>query len=103
LPRAALADHGCAARATVLLLAREPDRSPRVTSAHLAELYNLTSAEARTAQALLAGKGPREIAAALNVGVATVHTRLHRVFDKTGTTRQAELLRLLMEIASLGD
>lgn len=68
--------------------------------AHPSELYGLTAAEARTATALLAGEGPREIAEQLGIGVATVRTHLHRVFDKTGATRQSDLVRLLMAHAS---
>jgi DNA-binding CsgD family transcriptional regulator len=39
--------------------------------------------------------GVPEIADALGIGEATVKTHLHRLFAKTGTSRQAELVKLV--------
>lgn len=60
----------------------------------IAKLYDLTPAEwivfARIVQGLTVG----EIAVELGVGRATVKTHLLHVFAKTGTKRQAELVKL---------
>lgn len=72
-----------------------PSRSVQVRS--LEERYGLTHAEARVAARLGRGLAVKEIAAELHVGVETVRTHLKRVYAKTGTRRQAELVRLVLE------
>jgi DNA-binding CsgD family transcriptional regulator/PAS domain-containing protein len=64
----------------------------------LAELFGLTAAETRTALALLRGATPREAADALGVSFNTIRNHLVRIFAKTDTHRQAELVRLLMRV-----
>jgi DNA-binding CsgD family transcriptional regulator len=39
--------------------------------------------------------GVSDTAEALGIGQATVKTHLHRLFRKTGTNRQADLVRLV--------
>ncbi|MET7772237.1 LuxR C-terminal-related transcriptional regulator [Nocardia sp. NPDC005366] len=64
----------------------------------LRELFGLTAAEARVAAAALRGEGLRSIAEELSVSVNTVRTHLQHAFEKTGTHRQAELVRVLTTI-----
>lgn len=91
---------GCGTPAALVLIA-DPHQRPLTSEQTLRTLYGLTAAEARTARALLAGHEPREIADQLGVGLATVRTHLHHVYDKTGTSRQADLVRLLTAHATL--
>ena len=98
-PVRADAQNGCSAPAALLLLT-DPSQLPLPSEQALRVLYDLTLSEARTARALLAGQGPREIAGQLGVGLGTVRTHLHRIFEKTGTTSQADLVRLLLSCAS---
>ena len=86
---------------SALVVIAAPGRRQLPPEQCLRALYDFTLAEARTAQALLAGQGPREIASQLGVGLGTVRTHLHRIFDKTGTASQAELVSLLLGCASL--
>jgi DNA-binding CsgD family transcriptional regulator len=58
-------------------------------------IYKLTAAERQVLERLSAASSPSEIARSLGIGVATVRTHLHRLFDKTGTRRPPELLVLL--------
>jgi DNA-binding CsgD family transcriptional regulator len=44
--------------------------------------------------------GVPEAAEELGIAETTVKTHLHRVFAKTGTTRQADLVRLVAGFAS---
>ena len=41
-----------------------------------------------------------ETAEALGIGEATVKTHLHRLFGKTGTSRQADLVKLVAGFSS---
>ena len=62
----------------------------------LAAVFRLTPAEGRVALALFEGATPREAAAALGLSPHTVHVHLARIFEKTATNRQAELIQLMM-------
>jgi DNA-binding CsgD family transcriptional regulator/PAS domain-containing protein len=70
-----------------------------VRAAPLAELFNLSPAETRTLECLIAGDTPAEVAATLDVSITTVRTHLARIFDKTGTARQADLIRLATKLS----
>ncbi len=59
----------------------------------LAILYDLTPAEVRVCDLLLAGSAPTEISQQIGVAVSTVRTHLLRIFEKTGVNRQADLIR----------
>jgi DNA-binding CsgD family transcriptional regulator len=61
----------------------------------IARLYRLTPTELRVLLAIVEVGGVPEVAEALGIGEATVKTHLHRLFAKTGTTRQAELIKLV--------
>ena len=60
-----------------------------------ARLYGMTGGELRVLLALAQGLGAKEAADMLGIGEPTVRTHLQRIFSKTATTRQADLLRLL--------
>ncbi len=61
----------------------------------LMTLYGLTHAEARLACALSQGAALSELSRRWQISRETLRTHLRRVLGKTGTTRQAELVRLL--------
>ena len=60
-----------------------------------AEAYGLSKAETRALKALVETQGPAEAAAQLNIALSTVKSHLRKIFQKTNTSRQAELLRLV--------
>jgi DNA-binding CsgD family transcriptional regulator len=69
----------------------------------LERLYELTPTEAALAIDLASGRTLAQAAKAREVSVNTVRTHLRAVFQKTGTRRQSELVRLLLTgPASLG-
>jgi DNA-binding CsgD family transcriptional regulator len=82
--------------AAAILFATDPDRVVRAPRSHLRELYGLTEGEARTAEALLDADRLADVAQKLGVTLATVRTLLQRVFEKTDTHRQSELVRLML-------
>lgn len=61
----------------------------------IAKHYGLTPTELRVLLSIVQIGGVRETADALGIGEATVKTHLHRLFSKTGSTRQADLVRLV--------
>jgi DNA-binding NarL/FixJ family response regulator len=61
----------------------------------LSSSFGLTPAEARVAAALTQGKQLAQIAADFAVSRTTVAFHMRNIFQKTGTSRQAELVALL--------
>ncbi len=74
----------------------DPQNPFDLDSSKLRRLYKLTPAEARLAAHLAQGSRLEEAAADLGVSLNTVRTHLKRIFSKTGTDRQAELVRLII-------
>jgi DNA-binding CsgD family transcriptional regulator len=62
--------------------------------------YGLTPAEHKIAEVIAGGLRATEAAQALGVGYNTVKTHLRRIFQKTQTRRQADLLRLMQANAA---
>lgn len=80
----------------VLLLIADPRRDIAVRQRALSDLYHLTQAEARLANALVHGERLSEYADRMRLSINTVKTHLKNLFDKTGASRQSELIRLLV-------
>lgn len=78
----------------------DPDRGIVLDEALMERLYHTTPAEARLARELLGGDGLPEIAQRLGRSHATLKTQLQSLFAKTQTHRQADLVRLLMSLAT---
>jgi DNA-binding CsgD family transcriptional regulator len=89
-------------RSGTIVLATDPD-SRTVVDRRLFEIaLGLSRAEAVVAVALLEGLDAKAVSARLHVSHETVRTHLKRIFEKTRTRRQAELLLVLLQIARLG-
>lgn len=89
--------HFSPARAVVFMI--DPEDQP-ASSLHLfAETYKLTVAERQVLDRLATGESPAEIARSMDIAMPTVRTHLHRIFEKTGTRRQAELIKLYLEFS----
>lgn len=58
--------------------------------------YGVTPAECRILMLLTQGMTAREAAETLGISLATAKTHIARLFEKTGTQRQTDLLRLVM-------
>jgi DNA-binding CsgD family transcriptional regulator len=61
----------------------------------VARQFNLTPAELRVLFAIVAIGGVPEVAPVLGVSEQTVKSQLHRIYDKTATRRQADLVKLV--------
>lgn len=62
------------------------------------ELFALTSAETRVLSQLFLGGGVTQAAMQLNIAQSTAQTHLKRILEKTGTHRQAELVKVFYEV-----
>ena len=65
----------------------------------MVERYRLTPAELKVFRATVELGGVAKVAAALTLSEATVKTHLNRLFHKTGSRRQADLVRLATSLA----
>jgi DNA-binding CsgD family transcriptional regulator len=63
-------------------------------------LFDLTPAEARVARDLASGKAVETIAADGGVSPNTIRTHVRGVLEKTGCTRQVDIVALLTGISS---
>jgi len=66
----------------------------------VAKFHQLTPSELRVLLAIVEIGGVPEVAEALGISETTVRTHLRHVFEKTGTTRQADLVKLVARFAN---
>lgn len=69
----------------------------------VAAQFRLTPAEKRVLEGIVSGARPAEIAASAGVALETVRSQLKAIYGKTGTNRQAELVRLATGLSNTGD
>ena len=84
-----------------LVLISDPDLTPVPSREMLHQLFGLSASETRVAERLMMGDSPEQAAAFLNVKTTTVRWHLVSMYRKTGTNRQAELVRLLLSLAMI--
>ena len=61
----------------------------------IADAYKLTPAEMRVLMTIIQIGGVPEVAPVLGISETTVKTHLQRIFAKTGTSRQADLVKIV--------
>jgi len=83
-------------KAAAALFIADPDRNIESIDNILSRSYRLTPAEARLTAIILQGITAGEAAKQLGVNIATIRSHLQNIFQKTGTTRQSDLVRLLL-------
>jgi DNA-binding CsgD family transcriptional regulator len=94
---------GMSERSLWSVMISDPARASVPTMRAVAVMYGLTPAEAKLAAHLAAGMTLDEIAEHSHVKRSTVKSQLGSLFAKTGTRRQAELVRLFSTAPSLRD
>jgi len=85
-------------RGGALLLMRERGRHQFPALEQLIDLFGLTPAEARTCLALCQVESAEKCAALLNVSMATIRSQLQAAMQKTSTSKQAELLSVILSV-----
>lgn len=84
---------------SVLVCVTDLEAGVSLPQQKLRDLFGLTPAEARVAQAIFEGLAPKDIADRFGVSQNTVNIQLARTFEKTGVNRQTDLVRLMMRAA----
>jgi DNA-binding CsgD family transcriptional regulator len=87
-----------AAAAAVFVRKASPDAPSSMET--VAKLYRLTASELRVLQSVMETGGVRTMANTLGLSEATVKTHLQRLFTKTGTRRQSDLIKLVAGASS---
>jgi DNA-binding CsgD family transcriptional regulator/PAS domain-containing protein len=91
---------GAGYAAVAALFVRRGGLEAPTPPAAIARLYKLTPSELRVLCAVVEIGGVPEVAEALGISEATVKTHLHRLFGKTDTRRQADLVKLVAGFSS---
>jgi DNA-binding CsgD family transcriptional regulator len=93
-------ERGAGIKAVAALFVRKVGLDSRSCGELLARAFELTPAELRVLLAIVDVGGVPETAETLGIAETTVKTHLHRVFSKTGTNRQADLVKLVAGFSS---
>ncbi|SFV05615.1 helix-turn-helix transcriptional regulator [Pseudoduganella namucuonensis] len=96
----ALAPRQAGGQASVFVAVTGAAAGAPVSPAAIAALFGLTPAEARLVAALVGGSTLEQYALARGVGLGTVRGQLKQAQAKTGASRQAELVRLVLSSAA---
>ncbi|MCW0233373.1 MAG: helix-turn-helix transcriptional regulator [Ferrovibrio sp.] len=83
-------------KAAAIIFVNNPDDRITPTEASLIAQFHLTPAEARLTAALLDGEHVDDYALRTGLSLHTVKTQLKHVFAKTGSTRQSDLIRIVL-------
>lgn len=87
--------------ARALLTIHGRDAAPELDPFVLATTFELTPAESRVAARLAAGLTIDEISREANLSANTVRSQLKSIFEKTGTSRQTDLVRLILSACAI--
>lgn len=86
----------CPGSPVAVVFVSDPEDNRQSPEDHLVQLFGLTRTEASLTLVLLEGQGLEWAAEQAGMSVNTARTHLKRIFGKTGTHRQAELVRLIL-------
>jgi DNA-binding CsgD family transcriptional regulator len=80
----------------ILIVLYDPSFSPIPNFSFLTQAFQFTLKENQIAALLSKGMDLKEIAKELGISLHTVRTHLKHIYSKTNTSRQAELIKLLL-------
>jgi DNA-binding CsgD family transcriptional regulator/sulfur carrier protein ThiS len=92
---------GPTSTAVAALFVRKAELETAPPSEVVGKTYNLTPTELRVLRAIVNVGGVRQVAGDLGVADTTVKTHLGRLFEKTGVSRQADLVKLVAGYSSM--
>lgn len=79
-----------------IVLVTDPEGSVTPRDEILSQMFGMTAAEARIASLLAEGNSINKVCAMLKIKPNTARTHLKRIFSKTETRRQSELVKLIL-------
>jgi DNA-binding CsgD family transcriptional regulator/PAS domain-containing protein len=82
-----------------IVFATDPTERVRPMQETMQILFGLTPAECRLAALMTDGRSPTEIAQMLKLSRNTLKSQLASIYGKTATSRQSQLVRLLLQIS----
>jgi DNA-binding CsgD family transcriptional regulator len=88
--------------AVAVVFVRDPDATPAPEAAAIRAILGLTPGEAELVRCLVSGLSLEHAAVVLGLQIDTVRKRIKRVFEKTGTHRQGELVSLVLNSVRVG-
>ena len=86
--------------AAFVLFVKRNDPGDTVAISSFARTFGLTPKETHVLQTIVEVGGVPAAADVLGISPATVRTHVTGIFDKSGVRRQADLIRLLMDMKS---
>ena len=92
---------GAASNAVAALFVRKAELEAEPSSEVIGRTYKLTPTELRVLRAIVNVGGVRQVAGNLGVADTTIKTHLGRLFEKTGVSRQADLVKLVAGYSSV--
>jgi DNA-binding CsgD family transcriptional regulator/PAS domain-containing protein len=90
--------HRDRSKADLVLLVTDPEKPLSFPDDVLHALYGLTPAQTEVANGLLTGYTLDEIATLRRVSLGTVRQQVKSILSRTGTSRQSDLIKLLMTL-----
>lgn len=96
IPMSLRAVQGVGRSSRVMLLIYDPEANFTINAEYLERLFDLTSTETFVAARLAEGLSISEIAELRRCSTSTVRTHVKRLFQKTETSRQGELVQLIL-------
>ena len=88
---------------SVVVFISDPELQPETSQQMITRLFGFTPAEATLAMLLTRGLSMAEASDQLSISQHTARAQLKSIFSKTGVSRQAELVRLIVKsVANLG-
>ena len=83
-----------------MIVVTDPERSVLPSDKVLVDLFDMTAAEARISALLASGMDINEVCKELQITCNTIRMHLKRIFSKTDTHRQSELVTLISRLPS---
>lgn len=87
--------------ARAIIFVKKPDEKPRLDLTKLANVFGLSSRQAALTALLAEGATLAQAAAALGIGFETARWHLRTIFEQTGTHRQVDLVRLILQMTAV--
>lgn len=81
---------------SAIIFITDPESATGLDEAQLRTRFGLTPAEARLVREMIGSGSIQDAAERLTITIATARTHLHRIFAKTGTRSQADLMRIVL-------